>query len=273
MKVKKFPKILKQILTTTEEDEKIPKSEKLDSYIKTLKEYMKHVYPLTLYIISKKIANTLKYKWVSLLKKIFRGFIFISFFYMTYQLYLIPKNESVKEAKVRIIERKVYKEHPFIPQGNLNFMKALSLLESNDNYRARRSNSQYWGAYQFGKKARIHVGVGEISVEKFLSDPYIQDWTMNEYMKINYRLLKKCIKEYNIPKKGGVRIGYNLVTVSGLIAAAHLVGHKPVKYFIKTNGKDLWKNGRNLSRDGNNVHLTHYLQLNNYELEFNLEKQ
>ena len=73
----------------------------------------------------------------------------------------------------------------------------------------------------------------------------------------NYYIVK-----YNIPITGGIRIGFNLVTVSGIIAASHLVGAESVKRFLDSNGKDV-------TCDGNGVPLTVYLQLNNFKLDFN----
>ena len=111
-----------------------------------------------------------------------------------------------------------------------------------------------------GTVARKEVGLGCMPDTLFLQSSVIQNWAVNEYMKKNYRYMKDLIYLYNIPDKGGVRIGMNLVTVSGLIAAAHLAGATHVREFIRSNGKVIY-------RDGNGTPLTDYLQLNNLTLQ------
>ena len=271
MKVKKQPGFIRNFLTTTENDRKIPNNEDLDSKIETLKALLSRAYPLFIHITIKKVINTFKYKWDRLLKKTLIWAMFFGLCFTSYQLYFVPTPQEKAEKEQRIIEKKIFLEHPTIPKGNLEFISALSQLESGGRYDIiGGSNNKYWGAYQMGAAARKDIGLSGMSMEKFLTNPVVQDWAMNEYMKVNYSRLKKTIEEYNIPERGGIRIGHNLVTVSGLMAAAHLVGSEPVKHFVKTKGKDLidQKTGRNKSKDGNGVHLTHYLQLNNYELKF-----
>ena len=144
-------------------------------------------------------------------------------------------------------------------------MNTISLLESNGDY--FRQNGQYWGKYQMGDIARKEVGLSGMSRDKFLNNQYLQDWAVNEYMKITYKYLESTIIKYKIPKYGGIRIGNHIVTVSGLIAAAHLVGYLPVKYYVESGGKDLIKDGKNLSIDGKGVHLTKYFELNNIDIK------
>jgi len=259
MKIKKTPGFLRKLFITTAEDYKIPVDEKLDGDILTLKNYMKHVYPLTLSIIYRKTINTLRYKWQILLRKTFHFFVLIALIYTSYQLY---GKDVVYEHKEKIMIERIFIEHSSIPKENLEFLHAIALLESNGNYNIIGGfNNAYWGAYQMGVPSRKDVGLGDMEPKTFLGNEVIQDWAMNEYMKINYSRLKKYIDKYKIPYKGGVRIGHNLVTVSGLIAAAHLGGSQNVINFLESNGKVVFK-------DGNGVPITHYFQLNNYPLYF-----
>ena len=145
-----------------------------------------------------------------------------------------------------------------IPDGNLMFMRTISKLESRQNYKI--SKGQYWGAFQLGDAARKEVGLGNMDKETFLNDSIIQIWAMNKYMQKNFGYIKGIIIKYKIPVKGGVLIGNNLVTQSGLLAASHLVGARATSEWIR-NG------ATNAPVDGNGVPCTKYLQLNNIELE------
>jgi len=260
----KLPNFLTKFLKLTIDDSKIPTDTQLDRDIRTLSWYMHYVYPLTKSIIKRKLKNFFFYKWKLILKKLSIVVLILISFYLTYLLFFKPSEDNVNYTiiykKVEKIEKDML-NNP-IPQENLNFMITFSLLESNATYDTIGGyNKAYWGAYQFGELALKEVGLSGMPKETFLHNPVLQNWAMNELMKKNYYYLKDIIIEYKIPTKGGVKIGMHLVTVSGLIAAAHLVGASPVKTFFKTNGQTVPK-------DGNNKPMTDYFQLNNFELNF-----
>jgi hypothetical protein len=167
----------------------------------------------------------------------------------------IVQNIIISE-KIQGIENDIL-QNP-IPKENVEFMMALSLLESERSYKIKKG--QYWGMYQLGDLARKEVGLESMTQEQFLSNQAIQHWAFNEYLKKNYKYLAPIIAKYHIPRTGGIRVGMHLVTVSGLLASAHLVGQKNVKEFLESNGKII-------ARDGNNKPLTDYLQLNNMILK------
>ena len=168
-------------------------------------------------------------------------------------------NKIIIQQHISEIEKDIL-SNP-IPKPNVDFMVCVAMLESNSNYQSYRKNSQYWGAYQMGESARKEVGLENMQKDMFLNNKAIQNWAMNEYMKINYEYLKPYIAKYNIPLYGGKRIGMHIITISGLIASAHLVGHASVITFLKSNGTIIIK-------DGNGKPLTDYLELNNFKLEF-----
>lgn len=255
----KHPRVLSKLLNLTSNDIKVPTDKELDADIETLSWYIHVGYPLIKSIAKRKIKLFFRYKWRIVLRKFIVLSIFMFSLYYSYTMYMIPKyKEVIIHEKVSAIEKQLSVQP--IPQGNLDFMIAISQIESNCNYKVYKG--QYWGAYQMGDAARKDVGLGDMDRETFLNNPSIQDWAMNQYMLINYEYLKDIIIKHNIPKRGGIRVGTHLVTISGLIASAHLVGHGSVKQFFASNGK-------NVAVDGNNKPLTDYLQLNNIELEFN----
>ena len=116
-----------------------------------------------------------------------------------------------------------------------------------------------------GNLAREAVGLKCMDQESFVKDKDIQNWAMNKYMELNYKCLLYTFLKYKIPKRGGIRIGCHIVTQSGLLAAAHLVGASEVIEFINSKGKEI-------ASDGNGVPLTKYLELNGFELIFANEK-
>lgn len=258
---KKYPKFIQKLLVLTSDNDMVPTDKELDRHIQTLTWYMHYVWPLFRTIVKRKIFLFFRYRWKYILRKLILTAVILYCIYFVYNVLMRSTvQQFVIENKVTEIEKEIL-TNP-IPRENIEFMIALSLLESNHNYKAsEKTNSQYWGVYQMGNAARMEVGLGSMPKKVFLNNPSIQNWAMNEYMKKNHEYLKTLIIEYNIPEKGGVRIGMHLVTVSGLIAAAHLVGAGAVKTFFKSNGSIV-------PRDGNNKPLTDYLQLNNFHLEF-----
>lgn len=260
--MRKHPKFLRSLLNLTEHDAVIPTDRDLDNEIETLSWYIHCISPLLKSIIRRKLILMFKYKWKSMIKRLVLIALFLIPVYAAYTFYMRPYMQNVIiTEKVQEIENDI-RMNP-IPEANINFMVALSTLESGSSYTV--CNGQYWGIYQLGELARKEVGLASMTKEQFTSSQAIQHWAFNEYLKRNYKYLAPTIAKYNIPTIGGIRIGMHLVTVSGLLAAAHLVGQENVKIFLKSNGKIIPK-------DGNNKPLTDYLQLNNLVLELDSTK-
>lgn len=167
-----------------------------------------------------------------------------------------------QERSIAQIEKSLEADslNQLLPKENIEFMLAVGMIESRCKWNAvGGSGNAYWGAFQFGKSALSSVGLSNVPQKVFLGDTLLQMWAMNSLIKKNYYVLQNDIEKYNIPMKGGVLIGRYMCTVSGLLAASHLVGVNAVKRFIESNGKEI-------AHDGNGVPLTDYLMLNGYFL-------
>jgi len=262
----------KKLFSLTATDSKFPTDRNLDGKMQLAALHLHELERLTKEIFKKKIILFIKYKWFWLVKKTIYTSLILGVLFFIYKAKIRPSFvRFIINEKVSDIEKSI-KDHP-IAQGNIDFWVGIRQLEGSNDYKAIRSwtesikgrkvkvYSQYWGAYQMGDLCREEIGLKDMPMEKFLNDKIIQDWAMNKYMNVNYKFLYPYIAKYNIPTYGGVRIGNNLVTVSGLIAAAHLVGHTAVIAFLETDGKVV-------ACDGNKIPLTKYLQLNNLKLNF-----
>ncbi len=123
------------------------------------------------------------------------------------------------------------------------FLRAIGKAESGNNYEAVNRYG-HLGRYQFHPKTINTLGY-DVDDSTFLSTPHLQDKVMLDYMRYNKRILKRYIKKWN-----GKIINDRIITESGILAAAHLVGPGGViKYF--DNGID--------SSDGNGVRVSKYL--------------
>ena len=173
-----------------------------------------------------------------------------SFGYMMHQNYVIanemeiaeiaPLPEPIIEASVNI---KVY---------NLDtFLYDMAERESSNRYDIVNQYG-YMGAYQFGSQTLKDLGY-KVTRKEFLNNPTLQEEAMLKLLKANKHTLRRQIKKYDGKLVNGV-----LVTESGLLAAAHLVGAGTVRKWVR-NGKKY--------TDGNGVDLTSYLvKFNGYYL-------
>ena len=119
----------------------------------------------------------------------------------------------------------------------------------------------YTGAYQFGKPALIDAGfldkkgqwtpyavsLGVDSWQAFKNNPEAQDTAFQNFTKKNWSYLKDY-KSYVGQTIGGIP-----VTVSGMLAGAHLVGAGAVREFLRSGGTKI-------PRDGNGVPVTEYMK-------------
>ena len=253
----KHPKFFRSLFNLTEDDKTIPTDSELDEKIKLLGFYMHCVYPLMWHIIKRKIWFGFRYKWKTKIKNlIIISLIGVSSYYGWVK---VAKPMIIVKEKLEIIGeiKEDLSKHP-VPEENLLFMNTVMILESGGDYKI--SKGQYWGAFQIGAPGREEAGVSCMDQETFLNDKDIQNWTMNRLMHKNYEYLKPIIKKFKIPKRGGIRIYNHIVTQSGLLAAAHLVGaFAVIGYF---------ENGGEVPKDGNGVPLSKYFELNNYDLVF-----
>ena len=178
-------------------------------------------------------------------------FMLSSFGYMMHKNYVVanemeraviaPLPEPLIEASVKI---KLY---------NLDtFLYDMAERESSNRYDVVNQYG-YMGAYQFGSSTLKNLGYN-ISKKEFLNNPALQEEAMLKLLKANKHTLRRQIKKYDGKLVNGV-----LVTESGLLAAAHLVGAGTVRKWVR-NGKKY--------TDGNGVDLTSYLvKFNGYYLD------
>lgn len=145
-------------------------------------------------------------------------------------------------------------EDSTIIEKNLDaFLCLLAFRESTNNWKVI-NRFGYMGKYQLGKLALTDVGMDSITVEKFRKDrnvfpEHLQDIAIKKYIKKNKWYLRRYIKKYNNKTIKGIK-----VTESGMIGAAHLVGQRSVKRWLR-------KNGKFKKVDGNGVNLESYLKL------------
>lgn len=163
-----------------------------------------------------------------------------------------PVNATSSRSTYYVITKEVrYDELP-------DYFYALGLLEASGNYKARRPGSQYIGMYQIGNSARTVLGLSNLNNESgyelMLNDPTLQDMIAFRVLQTQISYMIPHIKKYENTKVGGW-----YVTSSGIIAMAHLLGHKNAQAFLDSNGKTITK-------DGNGRPITDYLQLNGFHL-------
>lgn len=126
-------------------------------------------------------------------------------------------------------------------KGLYDFIHDLGVRESNSNYEAK-NNFGFMGRWQFGKPRLYDLGVSldgwhpkdqpqkrNISWTEFKNDSLLQVLVMAKHVRdLKYRILKD-------PR--GYKIGENVngieITLSGLIAGAHLKGIGGVKQFLE----------------------------------------
>jgi len=194
-----------------------------------------------------------------------KGFLFgvLSFMVLVLSISFSPNNVKVVEvAKTVVVEKN--------PMDFDKFINDLGMIESRNNYSARRNNSQYWGKYQLGILARETIGIDTVSWENFKSDTLLQDAAVLVFLlKTRERLtdhmypdstVRNFIEEY-----AGTIVGNYNITESGLIGMAHNCGVTGTKFFLISGG-------RIVPVDGLGTPATKYLTLANYEIDMTLEE-
>jgi len=174
-----------------------------------------------------------------------------SFGYMMHRNYITAS--ELKIAEIAPLPEPVIEAPKYIKVYNLDtFLYDMAERESSNRYDVVNQYG-YMGAYQFGSQTLKNLGY-EVSRKEFLSNPMLQEEAMLKLLKANKHTLRRQIKKYDGKLVNGV-----LVTESGLLAAAHLVGAGTVRKWVR-NGKKY--------TDGNGVDLTSYLvKFNGYYLD------
>jgi hypothetical protein len=156
--------------------------------------------------------------------------------------YRVPsKDESIK----------LHHNIPFTGKTFIGFKQALAVKESAGIYDLVNAYG-YMGKYQFGRSTLRNVGVYDF--KNFLNNPALQEQAIEALLSINKWELRKEIRNYSGRVINGIKI-----TESGLLAAAHLAGASSVKTYLRSNG-------RNGFRDGFGTSLKSYIKrFNGYD--------
>lgn len=140
--------------------------------------------------------------------------------------YNVPTKDESERINVAI---------PFTGKTFVGFKQALAVKESAGLYDLVNAFG-YMGKYQFGRSTLRNVGVHDF--KSFLNNPELQERAFEALLSINKWELRKEIRKYSGKIINGIEI-----TESGLLAAAHLGGASSVKTFLKTKGRNGFKDG------------------------------
>ena len=184
-----------------------------------------------------------------------------------------PEKKQAKQEKIKVINWNEDTPPNYTEWKKLKsyeeFLNVLGKRESNNKYNIKNSIG-YLGRFQMGELALIDAKFYKkdntnqndwkgswtakakkynvTSAETFLKNPKAQDAAYESYLKQQW----KYIKNFNFEKAINTKINDNLVTKSGLLASAHLVGIGNVKKYLESNG-------RNIPKDAYGTSLEEYL--------------
>ncbi|MEN8137902.1 MAG: peptidoglycan-binding protein LysM [Bacteroidota bacterium] len=149
-------------------------------------------------------------------------------------LVLIPKNDKLKCLS------------PILTKDFVGFKEAIGFRESSGKY-DNVSKFGYFGKYQFGKCAMSDLGIYD--AEAFLKSAKLQEEAFVALCSLNKYKLRNYLAIYDGKTINGIEL-----TESGMLAASHLLGPGAVIAFIKSDGK-------NVGKDGLGTSLLEYLEV------------
>ena len=180
----------------------------------------------------------------------------VSFLLVSFTNYMMRDKEqtvvtiSPKPIEPTLVQLGLKIEPIKINQTEL-FLNAIGHRESTNRYDVVNKWG-YMGKYQFGRKTLKNLGY-DISKKEFLNSPHIQEKAMLDLLEHNRKILQPYIDYWD-----GRKINGEIITESGILAAAHLAGAGNVKRFLR-KGEEF--------RDGNGTKLTSYLtQFSGYDI-------
>jgi len=141
-------------------------------------------------------------------------------------------NEYEYEDKVTV---QLAVKTPNIGKSYIGFAQKMAYKESRGQLHLVNPYG-YMGKYQFGKSALRTVGIYDY--QEFLRNANWQDKAFEALISRNKWELRKEIAKFSGKVINGIEI-----TESGIIAAAHLGGAGSVKKYLKSNGKNGFKDG------------------------------
>ena len=142
-------------------------------------------------------------------------------------------NENAIEAYIGMKKLKMVQQEKLEME---RFLKLLGFYESRNNWKSYNLYG-YIGEWQMGKAALKETGYAYVTFRKFKRNPYIfpegdQEKAILKLIEINERLLS----QYSMAYSGRV-IGNVEITKWGMLAAAHLGGHRGVKEYLTSRGQ------------------------------------
>jgi hypothetical protein len=143
---------------------------------------------------------------------------------------------------------------PFIGKSYNGFREAVAFKESQGRYYIVNTLG-YLGKYQFGKSTLNRLKI--YNTQLFLNSPELQEDAFLALCSLNKWILRKDIK-----RSVGKRINGVEITESGILAAAHLAGAGNVKKYLRSYGKNTFKDAYGSS-------LQHYIKMfSGYDTSF-----
>ena len=146
-------------------------------------------------------------------------------------IYNVPNEGEGNEVE----EERSSIEIPYVGKTFVGFRQKLAFKESG-GILDRVNPYGYMGKYQFGKSTLRTVGVYDF--QEFLKNSVWQDKAFNALLAKNKWELRREIPKYCGRVINGVKI-----TESGLLAAAHLGGAGSVRKYLRSNGRNGFKDG------------------------------
>ena len=145
--------------------------------------------------------------------------------------YRVPNEDDLDNVDEKVSSVEI----PYVGKTFVGFRQALAFKESRGILNMVNPYG-YMGKYQFGRSTLRTVGVYDF--QEFLKNAAWQDKAFKALIARNKWELRKEIVKYKGRVINGVKI-----TESGLIAAAHLGGAGSVKKYLRSNGRNGFKDG------------------------------
>ena len=141
-------------------------------------------------------------------------------------IYTVPTQDECEYVNLQL---------PFTGKSYTGFKQAIAIRESQGQYKLINTFG-YMGKYQFGGAALRSIGIKD--KRDFLNNPRLQEKAFKALLSINKAMLENEIEKYEGKIINGIKI-----TESGILAAAHLGGAGSVKSYLRSNGKNKFKDG------------------------------
>lgn len=146
-------------------------------------------------------------------------------------IYNVPNEDELDDNEEEVSSLEI----PYVGKTFVGFRQALAYKESRGILNMVNPYG-YMGKYQFGKSTLRTVGVYDFN--EFLKNAAWQEKAFKALIARNKWELRREIKKYKGRVINGIKI-----TESGLIAAAHLGGAGSVKKYLRSNGRNGFKDG------------------------------